>query len=724
MATYRVTTADGQEFEVDGPENMTDAQVAQAVGLSIRQPTINFDRSDDEVRSDIERLPETDKQKAYNAWAKHAVGRERAAGFTPLPDPSRGIPVVGGLIDEGAALVNSGLHTLTHGAVGRPYDEGVAFQRERHRQSEAANPALATGSQLAAGVVTGAPVFGGIAPAATLAGRVAQGVGIGSGVGAVEGFTRGEGDFHQRMASAGTGAKVGGVVGGVLPVAGSVATRAAGAAQQYLGPTYTRLTQGADEAAEQILANRIHRSGQTPASVRRDLQTGQARSSVLHGGGQTASRAELPEAMADTSDSLRRLTGSLYRSGGEAGDLVSETLNNRQRGLEGLFSRVTRDGTDGQHQRIMNAAERALLVRTAGTARQTERQISEQMRADGDRLYNVAYRTSEAFDLSSSLRLFQSRMRDYQPSPIRSAMNRAFRLFSDNAPGSRPITNVRLFDKAKRALDDMIEKAQRNNQGANLVRELTMFKNNLLRNVHREGANANYQTAREAWGSAAERREAIDLGRASLRENSEVSAEMFRELTAGQQQLFRLGFLESLRNAIGSKGRGHDITRVFDQNRVRQLMSEIIPRQRGRNTVFANRPERFGDLIDREARMVQTRNAALGNSMTARNQSDDAAFAGDALASMWNRFRSSPSLFNMGVEAIGAGIQRVFGYRQDVAVALARRLLETDPTVRNQILRRLQRRSPQRYELFTDYLDRSMQTLSAAAPAALVADGH
>jgi len=188
--------------------------------------------------------------------------------------------------------------------------------------------------------------------------------------------------------------------------------------------------------------------------------------------------------------------------------------------------------------------------------------------------------------------------------------------------------------------------------------------------------------------------------------------------------LFRVGFLESLRNALGPKRRGNDITQIFETNRVRELMSEIIPRSGKNQAVYRNRPERFGEYIDREARMVSTDRAVMGNSATAQRQQDDAAFAGDALASMWNRFRSSPSLFNMGVEAIGAGIQKVFGYRQDVALALAKRLLEQNPTVRNQILRRLQRRSPNNFVKFAQALDRSVNTLIPAATPQLVLEGE
>jgi hypothetical protein len=120
---------------------------------------------------------------------------------------------------------------------------------------------------------------------------------------------------------------------------------------------------------------------------------------------------------------------------------------------------------------------------------------------------------------------------------------------------------------------------------------------------------------------------------------------------------------------------------------------------------------------------VQTNNVAMGGSQTAQRGMDDMTFTGDALAGMWNRFRSSPSLFNMGIEAIGVGIQRVFGYRQDVALALARRLLETDPTARNQILRRLSRRGgPDRFARFADHVDRSGNALIGAAQPALITD--
>lgn len=119
--------------------------------------------------------------------------------------------------------------------------------------------------------------------------------------------------------------------------------------------------------------------------------------------------------------------------------------------------------------------------------------------------------------------------------------------------------------------------------------------------------------------------------------------------------------------------------------------------------------------------MVQTRNAVLGNSSTAQRQQDDAEFTGDTLRSMWDRFRSAPSLFNMGVEAVGSGIQAIFGYRQDVARELAQRLLTTDRTLQNQILRRLQRRAgPDVFQRFADHVDRTALQITQSGVPALV----
>lgn len=734
MPRFEVTSPDGRRFEVNGPEGSTQQDAiayiqGQMGAADPERPEAGIDYEADvpTVRGAIDKLPETRKDRALNIWADKRIAKERQqqGSLAPLPNAVEGIPFVGNMLDEATALVKSGLHQVVP-QIGAPYAEELALQRARSRAADAASPALATTSKLATGIATGGPLFSRIAPAATLAGRIGQGATIGAGAGAAEGFLGGEGGFSERADNATLGALWGAGLGTAIPVAGSAITRGYGAARDAISPTITRMRYGPEEAADEILAQRIAREGSSPASKRLDLQRGQAQAARMD----SNSTATLPETIADTSDDMRRLTGSLYRQGGEAGNFIDDTLTTRQRGPANMFAGDPDGPPQGQMARIMDSTERALLVRSSNSARRTEQQIMAEQAADGRRLYNQAYQNSENFDLKPAIDAMGLIIQQY-PGPFAARLARARNLFlkSGSAPNNPLwVDNIRRFDAAKKSLDDMIEKAQRGGEN-NLARELTGFKDALLRQVHAiddTGAatrNVAYQEARQTWGSAAENREAIDLGRQALRENSDVSVEQFRDLTPGQQRLFRIGFLDSLDNALATKRPGNDVTQLFQQQRVRELMGEIIPTPRGRNAVFANRPERYGDLMRREGRMVQTNAEVLGNSKTAQRGQDDLNYVGNTLSTMWNRFRQSPSLTNIGIEAIGAGIQRIFAYKQDVALALARRLLEANPEARNQILRRLARRGgPDRFGRFAEEVDRAGNSLIGAAPAQLLED--
>ena len=83
--------------------------------------------------------------------------------------------------------------------------------------------------------------------------------------------------------------------------------------------------------------------------------------------------------------------------------------------------------------------------------------------------------------------------------------------------------------------------------------------------------------------------------------------------------------------------------------------------------------------MSRESRMVQHRNEAMGNSKTQQRGMDDAENAANTLGEMWNKFRGSPTLTNMAYEAVASVLKRVTAYRSDVAEAMARKLVQSDP---------------------------------------------
>lgn len=671
-----------------------------------------------QVRAAIARLPEAMREDALRLWANHYVQAEHA-NSTGVDDRARALArgtLLGSFLDEANAATQGALHSITGGAAGAPYDETLAYNRARDRRFDRSNPLESAALQITGGVASAVPL---LAAPATVGQAVGRGVAYGTGAGALHGFGDGEGGFGNRVDNAVSGAGYGAMFGLGAPLAVAGATRGAGIVRDAVSPTIARWRGGPDAAAEQILAQQMTRGGTTPAQIRLDLQQGQ-RAAHLN----PNSQAALPEAIADTSDAMRRLTGSIYRAGGEAGDFTRNVIEGRQRGPANPYAPQPGEPA-GQAENVLDALARALGIRSRDNARRTQGRIEAEMRREGDALYATARANSEAFDLQNVLTAQAMQAMQYPP-PFAARLQRAINLFTEARPnGSRfPVSTIERFDNAKKALDDMINAAERGGNG-NLMRELTRFKNALLDEVHGGSAanptrNVAYSEARTAWGNRQGDLAAIDLGRRALQEGTDATAEAYRQLDRRQRALFNVGLYEAARMAAGSRRSGDDIARLFQTRHMQELLNEVIPASRGKG-MFADRPARFGEVIARQNRMTQTRNQTLGGSQTAQRMNDDAAMIGDTLSTMYNRFRQSPTLMNIGFEAIATVMQRVFAYRQDVALAMARRLLTTDRGEQNRILRAIAQRARDRDSLsqFAALLDRmAIATGMSAAGAA------
>ncbi len=135
---------------------------------------------------------------------------------------ARGVPIIGGAMDEASALASS----LTGGN----YDETLDYQRARDRFMDKNAPVVSTGLQVAGGLASGlgaARALGLGTGAATTATRslptVTQALGYGAsgaGVGAADMFARGEGGAGNRAQNAAMGAAFGGVLGTAAPYVG------------------------------------------------------------------------------------------------------------------------------------------------------------------------------------------------------------------------------------------------------------------------------------------------------------------------------------------------------------------------------------------------------------------------------------------------------------------------------------------------------------------------
>jgi len=134
---------------------------------------------------------------------------------------ARGVPVIGGFMDEISAGLNTGF-----GMVG-DYDAALNQERARDKQFDAANPWESTGLQIAgglAGTTAGLRAGGGSPPVPkTLTGKVGAGAGAGGLLGGIEAFSRAEGGFGPRWDAAKKAAGTGALIGGAFPIAGYAA---------------------------------------------------------------------------------------------------------------------------------------------------------------------------------------------------------------------------------------------------------------------------------------------------------------------------------------------------------------------------------------------------------------------------------------------------------------------------------------------------------------------
>jgi hypothetical protein len=583
-----------------------------------------------------------------------------------------------------------------------------------------------------------------------------------------------------------------GLVGAVAPVVavGGV-ERLARAAQPIVSPTLARWNAdlaafrrkhgivasadggtppnvGAQAAAEQKIANQLHRAGRTVDDLRTALDDA-AENARFHSSG-VAQNALAP---VDLDDSLRRLAGSAVRASPEAGNIAQSFVFGRQTGVtpsDGLLPptsgvptrpMMSRPMTGveaertlgsrfdtpkdknvpmGQAERVGDAFKRALLLEDeafhghAANSTRTQQAMSKALTEEANKLYPKAWEQAEDFDLSAAFKGLDDLKAELNDPRVHGILNRMQRLFSRTDGNGAPLSSaseLKRFDLAKQRLDGLIDDVR--GKDSFLYRALTKFKHDLLSAVHggdrnNPTRNTAYRDAREYYHTQKEMQDAIDLGRAVFKEDSDIGVDAFRSMeTKAQQKLFRLGLLGGYEAAAKRLPRGSDATRLFDNPRIQELLSEVIPRTEtatGRakaGATFANRPERFGGYIGDEKRMIKTRDEVLGNSKTQQRKVDDEAYDDmNALGEAIDKFRQSGSLVNVGIKSVEAVIHKLFGMRADTAAALARSLFTANPQQRAMILARIEARmGPDRFSHFSRLIQQNQAALAPAGTAAI-----
>lgn len=767
-----------------GPTPVTDPNILAQLNKP-RDFGIDWSRPVADVRADLASLPEADRPEALQQWAEAYVAAERRPAQRPATpesyeggDPrtlndmvrlfARGT-IAGPWLDEANALTAAGLHSITGGRAGAPYDEAVAYQRAVDRATDREYGNVGAATQVAGALAGGGAAHNAARrlglPALT-ASTVPRQAAVLAPVGAAQAasYAAGvsEGTPTERLQAGVEAAPVGAVVGAAAPVVLRAAGAVARPVYDYVSPTVARwganvreiprrigihasadggvpMSAGDRAAAEQVIANQAVRSGVTGEQLSEALAAGGE-----HGRFWSNSRAQDARVLADLDPALQRLASSASRASPEAGNIAADVMRARQTGLASDIPRARsiveaagiptrpemalRRATDkpaGQFERIRDAFRRSMLIKDEdyhghlGTGRRTEEAIVSQARREADELYANAYRAGESVDvpmaLAPVLRKWQAELAN-QAEPVQTMLGRLMASFARSR-------NLQQFDRNKRyLLDARIDNLRKSAIGRNpeTARVLTLFKQDLMEAMDNAtgGEQSLYRQARNAFESQMTLRDALRAGRDAFREQSEVGVDAFRALlTDGEKKLFRLGLLDSYTDRAAAMRSGADRLQLFDNPRIREILSEVLPRRGS----FDN-PVRLGEWLQSEGRMIQTRNEVVGNSKTAQRLADDEAYR--ALNTITEVFQSTGSPTQAVLKAAERAVQMIFGMRQDTSAAIARMLFTADPAQRRMNLQAIIRRmGANRAEMLARYLGQYQAALAGIAARGVTAAG-
>ncbi len=738
MARFEITAPDGARYEVNAPEGATEQQAIQYLQTqmgaqqpkqatpSAAEPSIAADVGDQLVRginrgmNAVVALPGEIVGGAINAFAPGQGDRFKwnnaASEFMTSP--------------QAKPQTDAGRYA---DSVGQAIGASVAPVGGMLAKARQAAPAAQTAmGQVGQGLI--APYRA--APGAAVATDAAAAVGAGVGQ-----------QIAQDLDTGPVGEFAGGFIGAMTPLAlASAGTRVVDAARR--SPTLARFRSsaqpdeampqsagaarnpmleageptppviGADSAANQHIANRLSAAGVKPGEIGSRL----ARSDADAIGGPS------PLALVDLDNSLQRLAGSVTRQNQEAGNIGQRFVAGRQTGITPLDGmpdagiptrqlmepRQAIDPPAGMYERMSENVRSALNVPPKSAYRVDQDLVATQ-KSQSSKNYGEAYSAAKGMDIapvvdSVLLRWEKMATDPKQLRPVAAKLQKAINFFRTKAG---TVSDLERFQTAKELLDEEIGNLTKSLVGRNrrLGGELNTLKNELLAAVDKiPKVGDSYQKARNVFSSTAEMREALELGQKALREGSEASADKYRALTAGEQQNFRIGLADAIDRTIAAQKRGADVTQVFQNPRMQQLLMEVMS---------ADDAMRLGRNIQTENLTTRTANEVFGNSKTAQRLADDEAFnqMGDAIEAI----RSVRSPTDAGFKAVKAILERVGGFRADTATSLANKLFTADRAQLDEIIKQIEARmGPTRAEHFRSMLQRyrmsaARQTSTAVA---------
>jgi hypothetical protein len=412
-----------------------------------------------------------------------------------------------------------------------------------------------------------------------LLGRTASSAADAAALGGVAGFNEGNG-LNERMTNAGSGALIGGAIGGVMPVAGMV-TKAV--ASPFISNIMAQLDP--EGFARRQVARAFTESGRPVSDVVGD---------VVQAGNEGQGVYTVADALGNSG---QRMLSSVARAPGAGRTAAVDALEARQ-------------GTQGR--RVSNALAEGF--ETPQTAAQTEARMTSARDAVADAEYGAVRADARPVDLGATIAHIDNITGPPSPHVANDSVeqvlgtfrNRMSRLFEG---GEDNLANFEAVQRVRGDLSDAIQKARRAGEG-NKARLLGQVMNRLDNAM--EAASEGHRAANRNFAQASRDIEAVQAGReAATQGRTEDTIPRYQALTPEGQAAFRSGYVDPLiANTQGA---------AFGVNKARPLLNDAFAAEA---EAMAPGNALLQRRLGREQRMFETRAQALGGSKTADNLAD------------------------------------------------------------------------------------------------------
>lgn len=547
--------------------------------------------------------------------------------------------------------------------------EARSTTQERLDRQFEERPALSLASQLAGGLLTGG------AGASTKTGQaITSGIRSGgrfattakaAGAGAAAGgaFGAGTAQEGERLEGATTGVVLGGGLGILAPIAGNVIKKGASAAANSVTRRLGRSTgelQPVDKIAAKVAA-RLRKDFPDDKEYLRQLEryaNTQGRSLIEEAGETTKNLAEgaslFPSAQ-------KTASGFFDAKIGMAPDRIKGVLNN----------------TVSPQVNYFDTLDDIIRVGRAKAAPLYNKAFAANQQVDSPVINKILATPEGKSALKNAVKNIQNEMSLVaKPDKQLTAIAKDLKVLNSGSVGKG--LKLRTLDNVKRSFDQTANKALRAGDEAEFKR-IVNLKNALVKELDDADASGFYAKAREASGDYLQSKKAMDDGLRFLRDDADIIARKFKDLSAPEKRAYKVGVLKSMRDKIDNTMDGRNVATLFKNETNRKKLQSILSKRE------YNKLLKEANEIDE---LYKLRNQMSGNSRTAIREiaAEEFTEAGVDIAQEVAR----RGVFNVAADKVVAAVGRKFSGLSDKAAGeVAEMLYETNPAKKAEIVKRL-----------------------------------